>query len=101
VSSESAHHGLAPEIIEMIRGEITKAISSLEHLLSSDDPRRISAILVLLEEIQPEFVSVGRKPWRAVPWLDCAIQLLKQVRASGIGEVREHISAARDLLERE
>jgi hypothetical protein len=95
-------HGLAPEIISMIRGEIEAAIAALNSLRPTDDDRRIAAVMVMLEEVQPEFEGHGRKPWRAVPWLDCASQLLQYVGATTrTNGAREHLSAARDLLARD
>jgi hypothetical protein len=93
-------HGLAPEIILMIRVELVAAVAGLKGLSPTDDGRRIIAVMVLLEEVLPEFIGHGRKPWRAVPWLDCASHLLGQMDA-GLRGAREHVSAARDLLARE
>jgi hypothetical protein len=94
-------HGLAPEVILMIRVEIGVALTALQGLLTTGDARRISAVIVLLEEVEPEFAGDGRKPWRAVPWLDCALHLLQQIGSPGASAVREHVGAARDLLQRE
>jgi hypothetical protein len=86
----------------MIRGELNSALAALFGLrLSANDERRVAAVVVLLEEVLPEFEGHGHKPWRAVPWLDCAGQLLQQIGTAGTGGAREHVSAARDLLARE
>lgn len=95
-------HGPAPEIISMIRGEIEAAIVALNGLRPTDDERRVTAVMVMLEEVLPEFEDHGHKPWRAAPWLECASRLLQYVgvttRTNG---AREHLSAARDLLARD
>ena len=85
----------------MIRGELQAARAALDSAPRLEDGRRVSAVMVLLEEIIPEFDGDGRKPWRAVPWLDCASQLLQQCRGVATNGAREHISAARDLLSRD
>src|ERR1700728_3717676 len=72
-------HGLAPEIISMIHGEIEAALVSLKGMRSTDDAQRIAAVVVMLEEVLPEFTGQGHKPWRAIPWLDCASHLLQLV----------------------
>ena len=96
-------HGLPPQIIEMIRGEVTAALICLNRIMMNEDSRLIVAVVVLLEEILPEFAAQGRKPWRAIPWLDCAIQLLQRGDTAdvNINGAREHVSAARDLLARD
>jgi hypothetical protein len=94
-------HGLPPNVIEMIRGELQAARVALDNILQGDDSRRIAAVMVLLDEVFPEFEGHGRKPWRAVPWLDCAAQLLQRCSGRTTSGAREHISAARDLLSRE
>jgi hypothetical protein len=92
-------HGLAPEIVSMIRGEIVAALASLSSLMVIEDSQRIVAVVVLLDEILPEFDGEGRKPWRAIPWLDCASHLLLNGTAEETRRAREHVSAARDLLQ--
>jgi hypothetical protein len=99
MSADIPHHGLAPEIISMIRIELEAALAALKTLPPTDDGRRVTAVVVMLEEVLPEFVGQGLKPWRAVPWLDCAGHLLPHISASGAA--REHVAAARDLLARE
>jgi hypothetical protein len=94
-------HGLAPEIISMIRAEIETALAVLKDLPPTDDGRRVTAVVVMLEEVLPEFIGRGLKPWRAVPWLDCASHLLQQMGTAATKGVREHVSAARDFLARE
>jgi hypothetical protein len=81
----------------MIRVELVAAVAGLKGLPPNDDGRRITAVMVMLEEVLPEFLGHGRKPWRAVPWLDCASHLLGQMDTD-IRGAREHVSAARDLL---
>jgi hypothetical protein len=85
----------------MIRGQIEAAIAALNGLVVPEDSRRLTAVIVMLEEVLPEFNDIGRKPWRAVPWLDCASHLLQVMSAPGTNGAREHVSAARDLLVRE
>jgi hypothetical protein len=99
--TETSVHGLAAELISMIRAELEAAIAALEALPSTDDGRRVTAVVVMLEEVRPEFIGQGLKPWRAVPWLDCACHLLKHMTAADTRSAREHVSAARDLLARE
>ena len=101
VSLDLPLHGLPPHVLAMIRGELQAAGVALKDVLEGDDSRRIGAVIVLLEEVSPEFEGDGRKPWRAVPWLDCAAQLLQRCSGRTTSGAREHISAARDLLSRE
>ena len=85
----------------MIHGQLEAALVSLKGMRSTDDAQRIAAVVVMLEEVLPEFTGQGHKPWRAIPWLDCASHLLQLVGATmGTSGAREHVSAARDLLER-
>jgi hypothetical protein len=99
--AEMPLHGLAPEIIAMIRRELEIALAALNGMLLTEEARRVTAVVVMLEEVLPEFSGAGRKPWRAVPWLDCASHLLQGMDAAGTNGAREHVSAARDLLARE
>jgi hypothetical protein len=96
--AETPLHGLAPEIISMIRGELEAALADLNGSPVTNDPRRVTAVMVMLEEVLPEFIGNGRKPWRAVPWLDCAIHLLQHMTPDRIHGVLEHVCVARDLL---
>ena len=101
MSADLPLHGLPPNVIAMIRGELEAAQKALDHIMQDDDSGRIAAVMVLLKEIAPEFEGNGHKPWRAVPWLDCAAQLLQRCSGRTTSGAREHISAARDLLSRE
>ena len=94
-------HGLPPHVIAMIRSELQSAQEALDHITQGDDSGRIAAVIVLIKEVSPEFEGDGHKPWRAVPWLDCAAQLLQRCPGRSTYGAREHISAARDLLSRE
>lgn len=98
--ADTPPHGLAPEIVSMIRIELEVALEALKGLPPTDDGRRATAVVVMLEEVLPEFIGRGLKPWRAVPWLDCASHLLGHM-GTGVRGAREHVSAARDLLARE
>jgi hypothetical protein len=99
--TETPAHGLAAEIISMIRAELEAALAALKALPATDDGRRVTAVAVLVEEVLPEFIGQGLKPWRAVPWLDCSCHLLQHMTAADTRSAREHVSAARDLLARE
>jgi hypothetical protein len=101
VPTETPVHGLAAEIISMIRAELEAALAALKALPPTDDGRRVTAVAVMVEEVLPEFIGQGLKPWRAVSWLDCACHLLQYMTAADIRSAREHVSAARDLLARE
>ena len=86
----------------MIRVELESALAGIFGLhVAAGDERRVAAVVVMLQEVLPEFTGQGRKPWSAIPWLDCAIHLLKRMDSGGIDAVREHVSAARELLQRE
>ena len=99
--TETPIHGLTAEIISMIHAELEAAIAALKALPPTDDGRRVTAVVVMLEEVVPEFIGQGLKPWRAVPWLDCACHLLQHMTAADVRSAREHVSDARDMLARE
>ena len=46
----------------MIRVELVAAVAGLKGLSPTDNYRRVIAVMVLLEEVLPEFIGHGRKP---------------------------------------
>jgi hypothetical protein len=91
-------HGLPTDVIAMIHGEISTALACLQRVSEAKDSRHVFAAIVLLEEALPELAGKGGKPRRAIPWLDCANQLLRRGGTAEINSAREHTSAALDLL---
>ena len=52
----------------MIRVELESALAAIFGLrVAAGDERRVAAVVVMLQEVLPEFTGRGRKPWSAIP----------------------------------
>ena len=98
-------HTLDPELIRLLNTETDTALACLHrvHDAWSIDPldarvRRVSAVIVLLEEVEMSFRGHAYTPREVLPWLKCCAHLLARTDGRELSPAKEHVSAACDLL---
>jgi hypothetical protein len=95
-----------PEILTMVRAEISAALAYLRRISiacglapeTDDKGRRMAAVIVILAHAESSYQGSGNQPWETVPWLKCAIQLLDGTQGMELAPARAHMSAVCDLL---
>ena len=96
---------LDPHLVHMVKNETEAALVCLHrvHDVWSVDAldtrvKRVSAVIVLIEEVESTYPGHGYTAREVVPWLKCSAHLLARTEGRELNPAKEHVSAACDLL---
>jgi hypothetical protein len=99
-------HGIPEATLRTIRAKLIRAVASLDpiyrdwilHETTRPKAQRAHAVLVILGDAIAECKPPGRDPWRTVPWMTCAIDILETTDSAELNEARTYLAGARQLL---